>query len=171
MYDTLRRLRRERTLEWFGVEGRSLNGGDWALVRSDAVVVFDGRVTLETFEHGHAKENPDGKEDGFIFDMIVRGHVDLRGPKPLDEAAVLFQQLRNGQHIDSLPIRLAVNFEGAQNEASWTSKEIRRRASQHWKYARLMRGQFIGVGTATFGEQLASPLTAIEFDVFEVSQS
>jgi hypothetical protein len=160
-YDDLKSERHSRRLEWFGIEGGSLTGGDWALVRSDAVIVFEGRITLETKE-------ADTKE-GFIFDMILRGQVDLRGEASLDDVSKLFQGLRNGAPIASpYPIQLAATFEGAQSEATWTSKEIRRRASHHWKYARLMRGQFLAVGTAHFGAELGGPLNYLDLDIFEV---
>jgi hypothetical protein len=160
-YDDLRRERHLGHLEWFGIEGGCLTGGDWALVRSDAVVVFEGRVTLETKEEDIA--------EGFIFDMILRGHVDVRGSSSLDDAPKLFQSLRNGAPIDSpCPIQLSANFEGTQSEATWTSKEIRRRASHPWKYTRLMRGQFVAAGTATFGSEFGSPINFIDLDILEV---
>jgi hypothetical protein len=152
----LQSLRDSGKLEWFGIEGACLSGGDWALVRSDAVALFDGRVTLEA-------------DDGFIFDMLLRGQVDLRGARTLDEAPAWFQALRNGATIDGpFPIHLAANFEGAQSEASWTPKDVRERAKHHWKYARLMRGQFIAVGSALFGSEAGTPLRRIDVDIFEL---
>lgn len=152
----LKALRDGGKLEWFGVEGGCLSGGDWALVRSDAVALFDGRVTLET-------------DEGFVFDMVLGGHVDLRGQRSLQEVPEWFQSLRNGATLDSpYPIQLAATFEGAQSEASWTPKEIRERAKHHWKYARLMRGQFIAVGGASFGTEPGTPVKRVDVDIFEV---
>jgi len=152
----LKLLRNSGALEWFGVEGGCLSGGDWVLVRSDAVAVFDGRVTLET-------------SDRFIFDMLLRGHVDMRGKQSLDTVQEWFQSLRNGVELDGpIPIQLAATFEGAQSEASWTPKEVRERAKNHWKYARLMRSQFVAVGTASFRGEPGTPLTRIDVDIFEV---
>lgn len=152
----LKALRDSGKLEWFGVEGNCLSGGDWALVRSDAVAVFDGRITLETTE-------------GFIFDMLLRGHVDLRGARTLDQTSEWFQSLRNGEKLESpFPIQLAATFEGAQTEASWTPKDVRERAKHHWKYLRLIRGQFVAIGSATFGTTPGTPVHGLDVDIFEV---
>jgi hypothetical protein len=157
-------------LEWFGLKGAVLSGGDWALVQKNGVVTFDARVTLKT-------------GDGFLVDAVFSGQVDLRTvltpPATGDRGDLgwVYDSYLNNKPADpQLPIALAVRFEAADQphlrqgeDDSWIRNS--RYAAQgryFWKYQRLVRGQFIGRGALTIKTEQRSPVESISLHVYEI---
>jgi hypothetical protein len=147
------------TIQWPGIDGEVLSGTDWATVRTDGVMTFDGRVTLKT-------------DDDFLVDAVISGVVDLCDPsKPRSDAEsrALYTSWLNGGIAYPVPLLLAVHFEAANNVESWANVKIKRASSSFWKYARLVRGQFAAVGEMVLGKTTYSPLSRVSLDVYEVS--
>jgi hypothetical protein len=116
---------------WFGLSGTVAAGMDWAQLRPDGVVDFDGRLTLRD-------------EQGALINAVVLGSVDLvkgdERPLTLDEAV---ERLRGGEP-DKVGFALALRFEAAQEPEPWAAKRYRR--ARALKYRRLSQGQCLGVG-------------------------
>lgn len=117
---------------WFGLTGTVAAGMDWAQLRPDGVVDFDGRLTLRD-------------ETGVLVNAVVLGSVDLvrpGEPRPLtlDQAV---ENLREGK-AEKIGFALALRFEAAQEPEPWAAKRYRRVGTL--KYRRLSRGQCLGIG-------------------------
>jgi hypothetical protein len=122
----------EHAVNWFGLTGTVAAGMDWAQLRPDGVVDFDGRLTLRD-------------EDGTLVNAVVLGSVDLIKPgnaRPitLDEAVEHLREAKN----DEIGFALALRFEAVQEPEPWAAKRYRRVGAH--KYRRLSRGQCLGVG-------------------------
>lgn len=156
--DDLKRRRNKAELEWFGIDGAIVSGGDWATVRRDGVAMFDGRITIRS-------------ADGFLIDSVMSGVVDLRDRRAqgLDDASKVYNKWLIGQ-LDMLtvPVVLALHFEAADAGAAWAQSRFKNASAQFWKYERLVRGQFVAVGTLELSKSIYSPITAVTLDVYEM---
>jgi hypothetical protein len=183
----LQAFQSRQTLEWFGFEGSFLRGGDWAIMRSDGVGQFSGRITLRS-------DDPDGA----VVDAHLTGLVDLRlrraapapvapgekaGPQryhrhtnPIGDGSVLYNAWRNGslesapgELYSEIPLCLAVSFESAVTKAeSWAPDKLKKQTAGAWKLLRLVRGQFVAIGTARLSRTRYSRMEQIELNVCEV---
>ncbi|HEY0705472.1 MAG TPA: DUF3237 family protein, partial [Polyangia bacterium] len=150
-------------LEWYGVEAEMLSGGDWALVRKDGVAAFQGRFTMRT-------------RDGVLIDCALSAAVDLlatldkgnkRAQVPLHEADGRFDYAEWRTVARKVPATFALQFETPTRDESWAGDKYR--FVNAWKYARLGRGQFVGVGAfSTGGSAEKEPITGIDLHVYEV---
>ena len=152
--------------EGFASEGKVLSGGDWMLIRSDGVAVFDARVTLRGGE-------------GFLVDAVFSGTWDLqhavKEPTPNEE---LYDHFKRGVGPDNTepPLALSVRFDVAGSPSSnpgedrhWLEKSRYGEQAKHFKtYQRLVRGVFVGVGHLRLKQGQSWPLDSIAFDVHEV---
>ena len=146
-------------LEWFGIEGEVLSGGDWTIVRHDGVVCFDGRMTIRSSD-----------EDRSLLDTSLTAVVDLRNraKDSILDGGAIYRRWRSagfgkGKEV---PVVFAATFESVQQAApSWAPKRYARQAEHYWKYARLIRSQFVAVGTVTLDSGSLSP---VKLDVYEV---
>ena len=146
-------------IQWPGMDGEILSGTDWATVRTDGVITFDGRVTIRT-------------DDDFLVDAVVSGVVDLREPgKPHAEAdsRTVFTSWLNGGIAHAVPVSLGVHFEAASNVESWANVKIKRASSNFWKYVRLVRGQFLAIGEMVLQKTTYSPISKLTLNVYEVT--
>jgi hypothetical protein len=150
---------RKPELEWYGLDGEVLSGGDWTMVRHDGVVRFEGRMTIRSSD-----------EDRALLDTCLTAVVDLRqrAQDSIQDGGSIYRRWRSsgfgkGREV---PVVFAATFESAQQAApSWAPKRYARQAEQHWKYARLTRGQFVAVGKVALDTASLSPM---KLDVFEV---
>jgi hypothetical protein len=122
----------DHAVNWFGLTGTVAAGMDWAQLRPDGVVDFDGRLTLRD-------------EEGTLVNAVVLGSVDLikpgnSRPLTLDEAVEHLREAKN----DEVGFALALRFETVQEPEPWAAKRYRRVGAL--KYRRLSRGQCLGVG-------------------------
>lgn len=141
---------------WLGLNGYILSGVDWALLRSDGVIEFDGQLVL--------KDGPrDDQARGVLVNARTSGAVDLvskgfERPYSLDHALELWMMEA------TVPVALSFKFEAPQEPEPWASKKYTRRRGQ-LRYAQLSRGQFVGCGEIkTNNAQAAS----VELAVFQV---
>jgi hypothetical protein len=152
--DNLDRARRLATQadhdeHWFGMTGTVAAGMDWAMLRADGVVDFDGRVTLKD-------------DTGLFVNAIVLGSADLVlpgeiRPLTLDQAV---ERLKNSKGETGLAV--ALRFEAAQEPEPWAAKRYRR--SGAFKYRRLSRGQCLGVGVVkSFGHSACFEVDVVAF--------
>jgi len=146
-------------IQWPGMDGEILSGTDWATVRTDGVITFDGRITIKT-------------DDDFLVDAVISGVVDLCEPgKPRTDAEsrTLYTAWLNGGIAHPVPLSLGVHFEAANNTESWANVKIKRASSNFWKYVRLVRGEFVAVGEMTLQRTTYSPISRVSLDVYEVA--
>lgn len=142
---------------WFGFTGKIVSGMDWALLRADGVIEFDGRLTLS--------DRPNlPPEQRVLVNAQTSGAVDLmrpdeERPRGLDQAAEVLRS-ENGP----LGVALALRFESPQRPQPWAAKRYTRSKGQ-LRYAALSRGQFLGVGTLSDLKAATSKLT---LDIFKV---
>jgi hypothetical protein len=162
--NALYKLRQEKgphRQDWFGIDGQITSGGDWLTVREDGVATFDGRVTI--------------KADGaFLVDAVISGVVDLRDPKdPMPEqnakrSKVFEDWLLGTLKKTDIDVVLPLRFEAAQAPSSWASKTIKQGSEGYWKFERLVRGQFVAVGTVKLQSARYSPIASVTLDVYEI---
>jgi hypothetical protein len=160
----LKRLRefvREKELDcpaWLGLSGSIVSGVDWALLRSDGVVEFDGQWVLTDGDLDDKK--------AVLVNARSAGSVDLCGskdqrPLTLDHAVSMIHATKEDEHVG---IALAIKFEAPQEPEPWASKKYTRRKGQ-LRYALLSRGQFVATGNLkAFGKSGAE----VELDVYQV---
>lgn len=156
---TLRPLHESGQLEWQGIEGTILSGTDWATVRSDGVISFDGRATIRT-------------DDEFLIDAVVSGVVDLRPrttPMTRNKSREVYTDWLNGGLKHAIPVSLAVHFEAAENVESWANNKIKKASEAYWKYERLVRGNFVALGDMTLQNTAYSPISTLILDIYEVT--
>ena len=146
-------------LEWFGIDGEILSGGDWTIVRHDGVVRFEGRMTIRSSD-----------EDRALLDTCLTAVVDLRhrAKDSIQDGGSIYRRWRSSGFDKGreVPVVFAMTFESAQHAVpSWAPKRYARQAEHYWKYARLARGQFVAVGTVALDTAALSPM---KLDVYEV---
>jgi hypothetical protein len=152
--------------EGFGSEGKVLSGGDWMLIRSDGVALFDARVTLRGGE-------------GFLVDALFSGAWDLQNAvKEKTSNEGLYDHFKRGVGPDDAdpPIALSVRFDVAGSPSNnpgedrhWLEKSrYAEQAKQFKNYQRLVRGVFVGLGHLRLKQGQSWPLDSITFDVHEV---
>jgi hypothetical protein len=143
---------------WLGLKGHIISGVDWALLRGDGVIEFDGQITLSD---GPAD---DKKGVGVLVNARTSGAVDLVGKdeaRPLSLDHALERWMASDANV---PIALNVRFEAPQEPEPWASKKYTRRKGQ-LRYAALSRGQFVGCGAIKTNKQNAA---SIKLDLFQV---
>jgi hypothetical protein len=151
---------------WAGIEGTVVRGIDWALVRKDGVVTFDGRVTLKATEPPNA-----GNPDGFLIDALISGAVDLdpTAPATADAAAAIYNSWKTGTlnpHV--INVALGVRFEASGAPPADASADYQRKTKSFPRYMRLTRRQCLGAGTLTLGQGTpASPIQKLQLKVYE----
>jgi len=126
-------------LPWLGFDGDIVTGIDWAVLRADGVVEFDGRVTLRG--HGPDSQNTD---EYILINVEFGGAVDFlqaQRPVTIDQAAELLKTVRG-----IADLALAMRFEAPQQPEPWAAKRYKRNRGQ-LRYRHLSRGQFVGIGT------------------------
>lgn len=168
--DQKRALLREHGGDWQGVQGGLLSGSDVMLVREDGVLTFDGRATLVD-RSGH-------DEAGFLIDVAMSGVVDLRqalGAPSGRDAYESFCGSPGGATLyprdGKLPVRLSLRFElsaEAGAAAEYAAKRYVLQSLDHWKFERLGRGQFVGLGTLTLEPRPFWPVKKLTLDVYEI---
>jgi hypothetical protein len=152
--------------EGFTSEGKVLSGGDWMLIRSDGVALFDARVTLRGGE-------------GFLVDALFSGAWDLQNAvRESTPSEGLYDHFKRGVGPDDTepPIALSVRFDVAGSPSSnpgedrhWLEKSrYGEQAKQFKNYQRLVRGVFVGIGRLRLRQGQSWPLDSIAFDVHEV---
>jgi len=155
-----------RVLEWFGFDGEFVSGGDWSLVRDDGVLLYNGRITIRS-------DDSNEQEGRFLVDAVISGVVDLRDRQ---KDSLSGQRAYRSWQLGTLPnttipITMAVRFEAADRAETWAADRYKLQARHFWKYQRLIRGQFIAVGTAGIKkDERFSPIRQVAFDVFEVTR-
>jgi hypothetical protein len=160
----LKDARNRGFLEWFGIKGTVLSGGDWATVREDGVGIFDGRITIKS-------------DDGFLVDAVITGVVDFRkhsadhlpSPESPEPSYEIFTKWRSGKLTNrNVRIALPIRFEAANYTKNWADQKLKDASKGFWKYERLVRGQFIASGVMDLAELSYSPISDIELHVYEV---
>jgi hypothetical protein len=153
-----------KQLEGPGISGKVLSGGDTLLVRSDGVVVFDGRATIE-------------EEKGFLIDVCASGVVDLRNAVPAGRSGQeAFEAYcaggdSNAATTGSIPVKLSIRFEASQGAgaaAEFAAKRYVLNSLNHWKFEPLVRGQFVGIGKVHVKPGRYWPAEKIELDVYRL---
>ena len=153
-----------KKLKWPGISGKVLSGGDTLLVRSDGVVVFDGRATIE-------------EEKGFLIDVCASGVVDLRNAVPAGRSGQeAFEAYcaggdSNAATTGSIPVTLSIRFEASQGAgaaAEFAAKRYVLNSLNHWKFESLVRGQFVGIGKVHVKPGRYWPAEKLELDVYRL---
>ena len=156
---------KDEKLEWPGLTGKVLSGGDTLLVRTDGVVVFDGRVTIE-------------EEKGFLIDVCASGVVDLRNAVPGRSGHEAFEAYCSGDasvapRTGFIPVKLSIRFEasqGAGEAGEFAAKRYVLNSLNHWKFEPLVRGQFLGIGKVFVRPGQYWPAEKIELAVYRLGQ-
>jgi len=145
---------------WLGLEGRVVSGVDWALLRADGVIEFDGQFVISD----RLAPDPDAK--GVLVNARTSGAVDLfpgpsARPLSLQHCVDRVKAIGPKEHVG---IALSVKFEAPGESEPWASKKYTRKKGQ-LRYIELSRGQFIAKGKLTsFGNAGAS----VRLDVFQI---
>jgi hypothetical protein len=157
----------ELPLEWFGLDGTVLTGSDWAVVRSDGVAEFSGRLTLKSSDSDHA-----------LIGCLVGGVADLVSPVPFDPTkplprpssrALAIDDWIKGDVSDHLPLLLNVTFDSSKGAQPWAPRRYIEQDRGFWKYARLTQGQFVAVGTAYVkAGKPYSPIERVVLSIYEM---
>lgn len=156
---------KQQKLEWPGLSGKVLSGGDTLLVRSDGVIVFDGRATIE-------------EEKGFLIDVCASGVVDLRNAVPGPSGQEAFEAYCVGgassaPPTGTIPVKLSIRFEASQGAGAageFAAKRYVMNSLNHWKFEPLMRGQFLGIGKVFVKTDRYWPAQRIELDVYRLGE-
>ena len=151
--------KRAPNVEWFGLSGKVLNGGDTVLVRDDGVIVFDARFTIQ--------------DGDVVIDATAFGVADLK-ELGFGSGADAYAAFRGGTAKKDLviPVQLAMSFEtpGAPGDAAeYAAKRYITQNLRAWKFERLARRQLVGVGRVTAdGGRPCWPARGIELEVSEL---
>jgi len=142
---------------WLGIEGRIVSGVDWALLRADGVIEFDGQFVLTD------GPVPDPNAIGVLVNARTSGSVDLypNSPRPLSLAHCV-DKVKSIQSKQFVGIALATKFEAPRESEPWASKKYTRKTGQ-LKYIQLSRGQFVAKGKLI---SFATASAEIDLDVF-----
>jgi hypothetical protein len=158
----LRALRETRTLEWFGIQGAILSGGDWTTVRQDGVVTFDGRLTIRA-------------DSSFLVDVVISGVVDLRRPEAdalscsdNEVYSPVYERWLSGELTTPIRTVLSLRFEAARAGQSWADNKIKNASVGFWKYERLVRGHFMAIGQMEVQQAQYSPISDLQLEVYEM---
>lgn len=157
---------------WYGLEADLLSGNDWAIVRSDGVAEFAGRITLRSQD-----------DDGGLIDLTVGGPVDFIGQlapasttpggprRPLPSPSEGFQTVLEAMESGKLPsaaVVLAATFNAAGRAEDWAPKRMKRQADGFWKYQMLTKSEFLATGRMLFSTSRFNPITHVELDFYQV---
>lgn len=158
---------RHAGLDWPGINGSVQSGADSIFVREDGVVVFDGRFTIKA-------------DNDFLLGVNAAGLLDLKGklepPVASGPAAYAAYRSAVGDKVPfpsngELPIRLSLRFEataGPGAAADWAASRYVLQSLGHWKYDRLVRSEFVGLGTLTVKRARNWPVEKLVLHVFEL---
>jgi len=154
---------------WLGLVGKIASSGDWALVRSDAVMIMDGRFTINTL-------------DGSMISVKMKGVANLRDAYPGKSHAEAYRLWVEGAEDDknnpparSIPVAVSFEFDapgrpGANSEIA--AKRYLNASKFYWKYLRLAARQFGGRGTISLDGTRRIPdagfARKFSIDVFEI---
>jgi hypothetical protein len=148
---------------WAGLDGDVLRGIDWALVRKDGVVVFDGRVTLRASEQDH--------KNGFLIDALITGAVDLAPPEdqtPEGGSATYYRWKAGSLKDKVIKVALGVRFEASGEAPPDASEDYKRKVKNFPRYMRLTRHQCSGFGELTLGVgKDSNPIEKLLLKVYE----
>jgi hypothetical protein len=157
----LSRRNADKLPPWCGLFGTVASGGDFVLVRTDGLIQLDGRVTIKA-------------HDDSLVDALYQGSIDLSQHQQQREVAKLrsydrdaststFQAFRDGTYRfannGKIPVFLSVSFEtanlpsvldsGDNQDLSWVNQRYRATGDNFWRYAPLVRRQFVAKGVLT----------------------
>jgi|HubBroStandDraft_4_1064222.scaffolds.fasta_scaffold70523_1 hypothetical protein len=152
------------TIGWYGLDALLLSGSDWAIIRSDGVAEFNGRLILRSKD-----------ADGGLVSVAAGGPVDFVAvlglpnittvvSSPSQGLQAVLNKLQTG--VPPAAVLIAATFDASGDAQPWAPPRMKREAKDFWKYAVLTRGQFVAVGTATLGKNVSSPITAVEYDFY-----
>jgi len=162
---------------WQGLEGTVLSGGDFLQIRADGVIELDGRVTLRA-------------SDDTLIDASYAGLIDLEAFDPafslknpddqLARVSLAYQRFVGGTFpATNLPLKLFITFDTStgpwstenSEDTTWTKPSQLRHRGNVWKYAELVRRQYVGEGEIVFEHtpgSLPKPVR-ISVDVYDVA--
>jgi hypothetical protein len=152
---------------WPGAAGEISASGDWALVREDGVLTMEARFSIA----------PAGEENTFIS-VYMTGAADLRAlfTEPLTGEQAYERWIRSAPDRSSLPVTAQLRFEApgpARNGSLTPARRFGSGSANHWRYARLRRGTFVGRGAFTLDTANRAPeveyLRSLQLDVFELA--
>jgi hypothetical protein len=163
---------------WHPLEGVIASGADFSLVRSDAVFVLDGRITLRAHDQTLIDAVYSGTADlcttlGPAFSKMVDAGGNDRGDRSLTAAyqhaearfyeefmagGLPTQEGPAGTRIIRIPVWFNVKFETASGpwldapgeDMSWVKKRYLSHQANFWKYRLLVRRPFAARGELTF---------------------
>ena len=146
---------------WLGIDGRIVSGVDWALLRADGVIEFDGQFVLSD------ELGPDPDASGVLVNARTSGAVDLFAGPDVTRPYSLQHCVDEVKAIGAMKyvgIALSIKFEAPGESEPWASKKYTRKKGQ-LKYIELSRGQFIAKGRLT---SFASASALIDLHVFKI---
>jgi hypothetical protein len=152
-------------LGWYGLDALLLSGSDWAILRSDGVAEFNGRLILRS-------KDPDGG----LISTTAGGPVDLLKvlgisipdvpSSPSQGLQAVLNHLQSG--AKSAAVLVAATFDASGQAQPWAPDRMKTEARAFWKYRALTRSQFVAVGTLTLGQNASSPITQVEYHFYRV---
>src|SRR5436190_1080265 len=97
-------------------------------------------------------------------------------PKPEEKRSDIYDRwqlgtLAAGNDPPRIRVALPVRFEAAWVAGSWAKEGIAAASVGYWKFERLVRGQFVAVGTIELQRTRYSPIAGVVLDVYEIRHS
>jgi len=133
------------------IPGTVLSGADWTLLRSDGVMIFESRITLQ-----FSRPDKDGESTvPYLLDCTLSGMTDLAEVMKLDSGRTdeeifdsLMRSKYSGQHW---PLSLKVRFEGSagpppREDTSWLPENLLRAGTEFPFYRQLVRQELSAYG-------------------------
>jgi hypothetical protein len=154
------------TLGWYGLDAELLSGSDWAIIRSDGVAEFTGRLTLRSTDsdEGLLSVTAGGPVDLLT---VMGGVIGAVPPSPSQGLQTVLNAVQGGQ-LAPAPVLMAATFDAAGVAESWAPKRMKRQADGFWKYKILTRSQFAGLGHVAFGQNVNTPITSVKLDIYRL---
>jgi hypothetical protein len=149
-------------ISWLGFDGEILSGSDWAIIRSDGVAEFNGRLTLRSKDEDHG-----------LLALAAAGPVDMlpdvsySGSSPSQGLQAVLNAIQ-GDSLKDKSVVIAATFDAAGEAQSWAPRRMKDAADGFWKYKPLTRAQFAAVGKLTFGKSAASSITSVRYDFYRL---
>jgi hypothetical protein len=143
---------------WKGLNGSVVSGNDWVTVYTNAVIRMNGRVTIAARTQARRP---------FLIDMLYSGVTDLAQG---GDAKAQYERWRAGEFGGmTLSSTLAITFELAHGTESWARKEEQSPEADYARFARLVRAQYVALGTAQLGEGPYSLINRLHLTVHELA--
>ncbi len=131
------------------VVGRVLSGGDWLLIRSDDVAVFDAHFTLgkslgdvsalaNLNANFRAERDKPPPPDDFLVDVFIAGQA------PLPVSAIEFLSTRQ-----TISVALPARFDAASRVETWAKPRFKELAKTAERFKHLVKTQCVARGTVT----------------------